>query len=281
MPQRIVGDGFIRKVIFKAARKKRKIFCFAERGEIKGGIKEVERINKVGKLHVISTLADGEGIRKVRDFLSLLVTGFAKQVSVYMNETWEAPFVFRERQLHTFLAPTLSKFTDVFLMEAPVHRKWSSISSQDYNDSHGWVDYWCFYRNLVFLIELKHGFLSGRTGTPNKNVKNYWVEAVQQLDVIQDYADIQSQDSGGAFRIALQVLPIYETVNDSMPKIIGNTDKLLEIQKNCMEAFKPEPNWSMLWQLHESITGPFEYANTKEFYPGIVFLSRVSEIHKG
>jgi len=33
LPQRIVVDGFIRKAIFKAARRKRKIFCFAERGE--------------------------------------------------------------------------------------------------------------------------------------------------------------------------------------------------------------------------------------------------------
>jgi len=219
-------------------------------------------------------------MEKERKNLSLLIKGFAKEVSIYMRETWEAPFMFRERQLHTFFAPVLSQFTDVFLMEAPVQRKWSSISSQQYNDSHGWVDYWCFYRKLVFLIELKHGFMSGRFGTPNKNVKQKWAQAIEQLDVIKDYADVQSETSGGAFRIALQLLPVFETANDGNPRLVGDREKLLEIQKTCMEVLEPNPNWSILWILQKSITGPFEYINGVEFYPGIIFLARVSEIHK-
>jgi len=34
LPQRILVEGFIRKAIFKADRKKRKIFCFVERDEM-------------------------------------------------------------------------------------------------------------------------------------------------------------------------------------------------------------------------------------------------------
>lgn len=76
--------------------------------------------------------------------------------------------MFKERQLHSILAPALSKFTGAFLIESPVNRNWSSISNEDYDDSHGWVDYWCYYRDIVFLIELKHGFISSKTGRVKK-----------------------------------------------------------------------------------------------------------------
>jgi len=109
----------------------------------------MEVIKAVGEINYISHLLDGQGTRIANDFLSQLVREFSKQCSLYIRATNEVPFVFRERQLHSILAPAISKITDSFLMEAPVLREWSSISSKQYDDSHGWVDYWCKYRNTV------------------------------------------------------------------------------------------------------------------------------------
>ncbi len=243
----------------------------------------MEKIKNVGETNTISFLTNGEGIIKTKQFLSNLTIGFAKKVSDYMYKCWDAPFMYRERQLHTFFVPVLSQLSEIFLMESPVERKWSSISNEQYNDAHGWFDYYCFYRNIVFLMEIKHGFLSGKTGKVNKNLKDNWYNAIEQLDVIKDYANYESQESGGVFRIALQVIPIYEVANNGISKIVGDSERLLTIQKTCMEEFiigSGWSMWSMLWKLHENLSGPFEYTNGIEFYPGIIFIAGVSEIHQ-
>ena len=239
-----------------------------------------ETIRNVGNINYISNLTDGEGTRISNDFLTRLIREFTKQASLYMRATDEAPFVFKERQLNSILAPALSKITDAFLMEAQVQREWSSISSEEYNDSHGWVDYWCNYRNTVFLIELKHNFISGKTGLLTKEIKENWNIALKQLDVIEKESKVRSESCRGVFRVALHILPLYETVNHGDSKTIGEIERILNIQKLAMSGLDRNSNWSAMWMIHDDLTGPYEYVNTKEYYPGVLFLCNLYEISK-
>jgi hypothetical protein len=68
-------------------------------------------------------------------------------------------------------------------MEIPVNRKWSEQDIQQ-TDSLGWVDYWCYLRNIAMLIELKYGFCSVRSVIPTKNLEAGWQKAIHQLDAI-------------------------------------------------------------------------------------------------
>ena len=239
-----------------------------------------EKLRAIGDIRYESSLVDGSGIRIAREFMTKLVRAFSKQASSYIRATYEAPFVFKERQLHSILAPALSSFTDAFLMESPVNRKWSAISSEERDDSHGWVDYWCYYRGIVFLIELKHGFISSKTGHVRKTVKKDWKKAIDQLDVIEKEAKSQSEWTNGAFRIALDILPLYETVNSERAKTAVNNDKMLAIYSKILKEFEPLPNWSAMWILHKDLIGPYSYPNSIEYYPSVLFISRLSEISR-
>ena len=236
-------------------------------------------IRNVGKINYISSLKDGEGIRVANDFMKLLIEEFSKQSSLYMRNTEEVPFTYGEKQLHSIIAPALSRITSEFLMESPVKRKWSSEYSADYNDSHGWVDYWCRYRNTSFLIELKHGFIATKSGKVREGVKEDWKKALSQLNVIEEEAKNYIEYCNGVFRLALHVLPLYETVNNKERSELTFKD-LVEIQKQVVNELEYPPNWSALWMIHDELIGPYEYVNTKECYPGVLFMCSLYEICK-
>jgi len=238
------------------------------------------KMRTIGDMYVESRIPDGPGVRITNDFLSRLVKGFAKRTSQYMYAIEGVPFVQRERQLHSLLIPALSEITAMFMIEFPTKRNWSSVSPREYNDSHGWIDYWCRYRDITFFIELKHGYISSRTGLVNGSLQDSWQEAIKQLNVIENGVDSEKEVSSGVFRIALEIVPIYETVNKGKPKTLGDMDNLFKIQNDCFKELEPPPNWSALWKLHNNLAGPHQFLNKKECYPGILFLARVSEISR-
>jgi len=115
-------------------------------------------LRNIGKLNIKSDIGDGIGRRIANDFLNKLFEGFARQSSVYIKAIGEAPFAYRERQLHSIFAPALARFTTAFLMEHPLSRQWSKAKKLEHIDYTGWLDYWCRYRDFDFFIEIKHDY---------------------------------------------------------------------------------------------------------------------------
>jgi hypothetical protein len=234
-------------------------------------------IRSAGNVITFPTFSDGLGKRVTREFLDQIIVEFARQCEKYMTITGEAPFAYRERQLHSFIAPALSKCLEIFLMEAPVNRKWSEQDIQQ-PDSHGWVDYWCYLRNIVLLIELKHTFCSFRSGKPTKDLQAAWQKAIHQLDAIKQEALTQSEWSKGSVRIALHVIPIYKSFLEEQPENTDDERLLLQIKDRIIETLKPKPNWSGLWILRKNLVGPYEYTKRKEVYPAVLFVAYVYDM---
>jgi len=241
---------------------------------------KIETLKGIGKIHIKSELPDGDGIRSTNDFLRSTVNNFAKQAANYMNILTEAPFIYSEKQLHSVLAPAFSQFTEAFLMEAPVKRKWSAIKELNHVDSYGWLDYWCYYRTLEYFIEIKHGFISIRTGKIKEFNKETWVEANRQLEVVEGGALIEDSNSRGVFPIALQIMPIFETANNSNPKYIYDEEHKEKVVMDCLNSLSPRPNWSALWSIDKELAGPYKYTSRTEYYPGVLFIARVLDIIK-
>ena len=181
----------------------------------------MESIKGIGKKKIISDIKDGEGKRIAKDFLNLLLTEFAKQSSKYIRGAYEAPFSYGEKQLHSIFAPAISKITPVFLMEHPIEREWSKVKNEDWDNSQGWLDYWCRYRNVDFFIELKQNFDCYSTETIRKSIKNNWSYMnKKQLQLVKKEAKQFSEWSKGVFLLSLHVIIIYEKW--SGPKKVDN-----------------------------------------------------------
>lgn len=239
------------------------------------------KIRNIGDFHFEHTLKDGTGIRILKNFLEALSTEFGKKSRQFHDVAGVHSFVYRERQLHSVLAPVFSDITDAFLMESPVNRRWSDTTEETHagEDSHGWVDYWCMHKGYNYYVELKHDFISYKSGKIRTVAKENWKKACLQLDALNDEIETQRELAKGIFRIVLHVMPVF---------ISGGEDKLKEVSEEKLKAIRTEaienlskertPNWSCLWIPHRDIQGPFEYINKEESYPGVFIFAHVAEI---
>jgi len=238
-------------------------------------------IRKTGDFHFQTTLKDGEGIRIIKRFLEDLSKGFGKKSREFHDVVGVHSFVYRERQLHSILAPVFFDITDAFLMESPVNRQWSETSEEkhDGQDSHGWVDYWCLHKDYNYYIELKHDFISYRSGKVRTIAIKNWEKACLQLDALKDEIEDQKEVAKGIFRIVLHVMPVFITGSkEALEKV--RFEKLELIRTGVIEDISVErkPNWSCLWIPYEDIQGPFQYTNNEESYPGIFLFAHVAKI---
>lgn len=240
----------------------------------------VQEIDGIGKFKFIDYMKDGEGVRVLRKFLKEVTIRQAEYSMNFLRQVGVPPFAYRERQLHTVIAPAISDISDAYLMESSVARKWTSINN-DMDDSHGWVDYWCLYKNYNYYIELKHGFISYRSAEIRQSVKNEWEIACNQLDVIADEINEQKQYTQGIFKMAFHVLPLYIGSSNS-DKFNFDTKKIYDIQLKAMNEISNivQANWSCAWVLDDKFMDYCTYDNWYEKYPAVLFLANISEIQK-
>lgn len=233
----------------------------------------------IGKFFIDSSVTDGEGMRIAKDFLQELLFAFARQSKKYIEHTQEAPFNYSERQIHSMLLPAIATLTDAFLMELPATRKLRASGGNPKVASNGWVDYWCQYRNVDFLIELKHGFDAYRTETTRQTVLTDWKYMVsEQIKSVKADARYLSQFSNGTILLPIHLISVYEYCREGQERqSIENRDELRRIQKNYKTTLKPAPNWSGMWMLNRALTDQcyIELESGYEYYPGVLMVSRV------
>lgn len=242
---------------------------------------------EVGKIHTVTQNLKKEGAGSIitKRFLDSMVLGFARNSAKYINTLNEAPFIFKEKQLNSLIAPVLSQTSDAFLTEHPMLRKNPSIKKlREQKLSYlGWVDYWARKKDYDFYIEIKHDYDSFNTNTIRKIVRENWKSMnSQQLKQIKNNALYLSSNMKGVFLISLHVIVIYHYSKFYDEEWSGyDTSELMSIQKRYFSSIqKPNPNWSALWTLHDDLVKNCTWENEthQENYPGVLFLSRVTRI---
>ena len=159
----------------------------------------IEKYRDLGTFNFETRIPDGEGKRVLKKFLKNLIIEIASNTVKQIRTTEYPPsFAYREKQLHTVIAPAMDKIAENFLMESPVNRNWSQ-SDENKSDAHGWVDYWCEYKNYIYYIELKHGFKAYKSKQIRISVKEDWEIAYNQLDSLVDEISLEKEYSKGVF----------------------------------------------------------------------------------
>lgn len=207
----------------------------------------MEYQNSPVKTHEINEIGNGMTRRIAHDFLSTLFEEFTIQSAKYINAVHEAPFAYRERQLHSMIAPALSKMTDAFLMESPIYRKWLKQAKKD-SKRHGWLDYWCQFRDIEFFLELKHSYGSYKTGYIRQEIKKNWEVLNEQLQAAKAEAKEYSNECLGVMLVDIHVILLYEyIVIKKLAESKGEQDTQKKIQSVYHNGLNPKPNWSGLW----------------------------------
>lgn len=236
----------------------------------------MKTVRSKGKYRILDKIPRANGQMVAKDFLASVALSFIDHSSKYMDLVGETPFAFRERQLNSVFAPALSKVAEAFLMELPTNR----INKRQGYDNYGWVDYWAFYRNIDFYLELKHSFISYRGRSITEKTSNRWLKVNEQTKDCA--ANLQvSHDSRGYMAVPIQVIPIYEVRQEY--GVVEGTEKeesLIELHDLVHNSLNPRPNWSCLWIPHRDLTNRafHEYEERDEYYPGVILVSRVEEM---
>jgi hypothetical protein len=243
----------------------------------------MKTIKGIGKFKLINQINSGTGKIIAGELFEHILYGFAKQSAKYIKVTSEAPYAFRERQLHSLFVPAFLGITDAFLMENPIERSWKVKEEKNTKYKYtGWMDYWCRHRSVDFFIELKHSYCSYRTGIITEITNDRWKYVNNdQLPKLKDEAKVYGKLSKGVILASLHVVTVYEIVSLKKLNIKSfEEEKLMQIQQDYFDSLMPSPNWSGLWIPNNNLlkTSRYEFDSKHEYYPAVMFFSKINEI---
>lgn len=230
-----------------------------------------ETVKNSGHLLKQDNLKDGIGVRNSRDFLQKVVKAFIESCVKFHDITDELPFVYRERQIHSVLLPSITKVADAAFIEQPITRKIKKSSS------HGWLDYWVVYGSTVFIIELKHAWCSATSNKVRKTTQEAWKKALEQLkSVTPNEAKDLSLASSNLVKMAMLVVPFYQSSQDQSKLTKFGKKEAEELFDGLLNGLTPKPNWGGLWLLHQRLQRPIRYNDGRhEIYPYVGILAQV------
>lgn len=209
------------------------------------------------------------------EFIRKLFSEFARNSLLLDSKKYNFrmfPHYFRERQICSILTPIIHNVCNGIMMgELPVNRHHA-----DY-DSHGWVDYWCIYKDYTFVIEVKESKDILDTETVRKNsIVGRWNKIKEQLTDIK--GEIQSFDekTEGVIRIGLHFVSSY-----SSKEFDNESDVALAYRASVKETLtrfckKLKPDYAGCWLVpEESILSWDEF-----LFPGVMLFAKIFPIIK-
>ena len=236
-----------------------------------------ETIKDCGELGIEFENIRGCGAGVTRDFLRKLLNRIVERCTKYYDETGEHVFIYRERQLHSVVCPSIADITPSFLMENPLTRK--PAGEEEYR---GNVDYWIYYKNYSFLKELKHTYFAyARADSPRKSITKKFTRALKQLGNVRKNECRSLTFGKGLRKIALEVVVFYRGSKEESRLNIDLESKdfkalFRKLVRNTELEYKS--NLRSLWVLDKRLVEPVEYANSFEMYPAVAFVGNISEI---
>jgi hypothetical protein len=236
----------------------------------------------------------GEYNKPIKELLFIIIFGIAERSVSYYRKTKQLDHVFinSEGELHTTVTPSIAKIITTFKTEFPAKRKHSASGRR------GHVDYWIFYKNIAFIVELKlvhKGFARGDCTTSERIFTRY-IEALDQLDDIEeDKLLCFMEGTKKVVKIVFEVIVFgtrskkiqqlfYNNPNVYHEKIEQSLDVLIKsgqhYRKTKLKLKKPI-DFKALWFLHKDITFIKKGRLSEDHvFPAVGFIGHI-EIGKG
>jgi len=229
----------------------------------------------------------GENTPTISELLQTIIKGIAEKSVLYYKKTKgrDQLFIDSEGELHVGVTQSIAKLTPVFKTEYPVWREYSTTKS-------GNLDYWIFYNNIAFALELKLAHKGSFKGDccVKRSIYNHFNRALKQLENVEnnDILHIMEKTKGLA-KIVLEEIIFYSKTNNAdmelleeyQQKIQNSFDTLFDTSKLNPKglSFRKEPNMKALWYLDKNIAllekGRFQ---ENRLYPVIGFIGHVDYI---
>ncbi|MEM2970223.1 MAG: hypothetical protein QXR63_04740 [Candidatus Bathyarchaeia archaeon] len=236
-----------------------------------------------GELEIRFGALKGSSADITREFLKKLIHRIVIRSTEYYRKVKRLPgglpdhaFPYREKQFHSIVCPSIADITTCFLAEHPLKRK--PAGEEEYP---GNVDYWIFYKNYSFMMELKHSYFAYKEAeNPSKIIARRFSRALRQLEEIR-IEECRSLTFGNGLRkIALETVVFYKSSKEKDKLMIDlkkENFKMLFRKLLRNTELEKRSKFHALWILNRRLIEPFEYSDCFQIYPAVGFIGRVSE----
>lgn len=181
-------------------------------------------------------------------------------------------FVYGERQINSVVLPAIYEISDAVFVEQPITRLKNRKTKEE---GSGLIDFWVMYGRNVFLIEMKHAWMSSKTIDKRQDLENKWINVNEQINEITDaQAKELAYGKLKPLKISILVAPLYESSKDEKKLVPKVKEDLTEIIDE-FNSLVPKPNFLSVWNLPAKMQGPYEYDDYSELYSNVVLAARV------
>ncbi len=192
-----------------------------------------------GTISYVNWSEDQTGSRVANDFLLKIIAGVCKRSMDHWRALEKAkfhssmPLRLQERMLYSIFAASIAELTPVHLSEMPVERKQRGSVAEP-----GRTDFWAYYRNRNFFLELKRTTIGLKTPWSEKLLKKKFARVELQTTQLQREAKTwRSNGSGQCILMGLQVILPYRIRAGSKEENSGKFN-LEEGQLHSMDLIK-------------------------------------------
>ena len=223
-------------------------------------------IKNAGKIQFEIMDDFGKDSQAIETLLKYIINGIAKRAVIYYNKIDKCDHVFlnSEGELHSTITLSIADLVDTFKTEFPVWRKYSKTKS-------GSLDYWIFYKNIIFALELKleHKGIGRYNCRSSRRIFNGFNTAIEQLEGIENNQKLFFiKDAKGLVKIVFETIVfstksknIHDDYNDNIEeynkKINDSFNDLVDIGRHQIDnklRFNKKVNFRSLWFLDKNIT---------------------------
>lgn len=238
---------------------------------------QLETLRGCGKLGIEFTKKDSEGARVSKKFLEQLVTNIVKRSVSYYKKTNDHPFYYSEKQLNSVVCPAIADITPSYLMEYSLKRK--PVGEEEFS---GRADYWIYYKDYAFLMELKHEYCAyNSVNPPRASIFNAFDDALQKLKMIRkDECRLCATGTNNLIKIAFEAIVFYGGSKIKNKRKAWKSKNFEQVFKDLLEnsGLNKVANMTALWVLDESLVEPYDFDKGYfEVYPAVAFVGHISE----
>lgn len=225
----------------------------------------------------------------IRDLLKTMILGIANRSKNYYELTGRKDHVFinSESELHASITPAIQELTPIYKTEFPVLRPESKSKGR------GHLDYWIFYNNLSFAVEMKFchkGAYKNDVKISDSIFKKY-NEALKQITNIEQDRILQLMDNTKAIvKIVFETIVYDSSANriqkgyhdnlEIMQKRISNQfEELIQMGQKPLKGFNDTVDFKSLWFLDEDLIFLQPGREVKaSVYPAVGFIGHIDYI---
>ena len=214
------------------------------------------------------------GAREASSFLERLTRKMAQACTTFYEVVGILPLD-GERQIQSIVLPAMYQISKAVYVEHPITRE-----TERKEKASGRIDYWVYYEQFVFLIELKVIWIKDweKPLHLSDNYQRCWKSVLNQLLYVpKNEATWLAIEEGKVLKIAMLMVPTYRwSATEIEP--ISRAD-IAEVHHTLSTTLKPEPNWCCTLAF-PGVLQQLELDNEEghELYPSLSVMTHIQTV---